>query len=48
MEIPYEHKKNLFMVMMTDYWNKLTREDVGSPSMEIFKTNLNIFLYNLL
>jgi len=46
-------QKNFFTVMVMEHWmmgnwNRLPRKAAQSPSMEIFKTNLNIFLYNLL
>ena len=41
-------QKNLFMVKMTEYWNRLPREVVESPTMEIFKTSLNTHLCNWL
>jgi len=41
-------QKNLFMVKMTEYWNRLPREVVESPTMEIFKTHLDTHLCNLL
>ena len=40
--------KNFFMVMVTEHWNRLPREVVKFPSMEIFKTRLNAYLCNLL
>lgn len=40
-------KKNLFTVMVTDRWNGLPRRVVGSPPMEICKTNLDAFLCDL-
>jgi len=33
---------------VTEHWNRLPREPVESPSLEIFKTPLDAFLYNLL
>ena len=36
-------QKNFFIVRVTEHWNRLTREDVESPSMEIFKTCLNTY-----
>ena len=49
-----EHRKfhtntwKIFTVRVTEHWNRLTREDVESPSMEIFKTCLDAYLCNLL
>jgi len=36
------------MVRVTEHWNRLPREVVASPSMEIFKTCLDTYLYDLL
>jgi len=41
-------KKNFFTLRVTEHWNRLSREVVESPSLEIFKTHLDNFLYNLL
>jgi len=40
--------KNFFMVRMVEIWNRLPREVVESPSMEIFKTCLATYLCDLL
>jgi len=40
--------KNFFMVMVTEHWNRLPREVVKFPSLEIFKTRLDAYLCNLL
>ena len=40
--------KNFFMVRVTECWNRLPREVVKSPSMEIFTTHLYAYLCNLL
>jgi len=40
--------KNFFAVRVTEHWNRLPREAVESPSLEIFKTLLDAFLLNLL
>ena len=38
----------LFMVRVMEHWNRLPREVVESPSMEIFKTHLDAYLCHLL
>jgi len=41
-------RKNFFPLRVTEHWNRLPREAVDSPSLEIFKTHLNKVLYSLL
>ena len=41
-------RKNVFMVRVTEHWNRLSRELVESPSKEIFKTPLDTYLCDLL
>jgi len=41
-------RKNFFPLRVTEHWNRLPREVVESPSLEIFKTCLDKDLYNLL
>ena len=41
-------QKNLFMIRMTEHWNRLSREVVESPSMEIFETYMNTYPCGLL
>lgn len=41
-------RKNFFTVRVTEHWNRLPREVVESPSMEVFKLQLDAFLLNLL
>jgi len=41
-------RKNFFPLRVTEPWNRLPREVVKSPSLEIFKTHLDKVLYNLL
>ncbi|KFV76242.1 hypothetical protein N308_01477, partial [Struthio camelus australis] len=40
-------RKN-FAVRVAEHWNKLPRETVESPSLEIFKTRLDAILGNML
>ena len=41
-------RKNFFPLRVTEHWNRLPREVVESPSLEIFKTHLDKILCNLL
>ena len=41
-------RRNLLAVRVTEHCNKLSREVVESPSMKIFKTQLDAYLCNLL
>jgi len=41
-------RKNFFPLRLTEPWNRLPREVVDSPSLEIFKTHLDAFLCSLL
>lgn len=38
--------KNFVTVRMTERWNRLPREVVVSPSVEIIKTHVDAFLHN--
>ncbi|KFV79884.1 hypothetical protein N308_05341, partial [Struthio camelus australis] len=37
-------RKNFFPVRVTEHWNRLPREAVEAPSLEIFKTHLDVIL----
>jgi len=41
-------RKNFFPLRVTEHWNRLLREVVESPSLEIFKTHLDEDLCSLL
>jgi len=41
-------RKSFFTLRVMEHWNRLPREVVESPSLEIFKTRLDKLLYNLL
>ena len=41
-------RKNFFTPRVTEHWNRLPREVVDSPSLEIFKTRLDKLLCSLL
>lgn len=44
-KIPLNYKKITFTVIVVRDWNRLPREVVMSPSLEIFKTQLNMVLH---
>jgi len=41
-------RKNFFTLRVVEHWNRLPREVVESPSLEIFKTRMDEVLYSLL
>ena len=41
-------RKNFFTLRVTEHWNRLPREAVESPSLEILKTRLDTVLCSLL
>ena len=41
-------QRNFFTVRVMEHWNRLPREVMDSPSLEIFKTCLGIYLCSLL
>ncbi|KFQ34876.1 hypothetical protein N332_13434, partial [Mesitornis unicolor] len=40
-------RKNFFTLRVTEHWNRLPREVVECPSLEAFKTHLDVFLCDL-
>ncbi|KFV74357.1 hypothetical protein N308_07999, partial [Struthio camelus australis] len=40
-------RKNFFTVRVPEHWHRLPREAVESPSLEIFKTRLDVILGNV-
>ena len=46
-----EHRKfctSIFIVRVMEHWKRLPREVVDCPSLEIFKTHLDVYLGSLL
>jgi len=40
-------RKNCFTLRVMEHWNRLPREVVESPSLEIFKTQMDVVLCSL-
>jgi len=47
-KFPLNMRKNFITLRVTEHWNRLPREAVDSPSLEIFKTRLDNVLCSLL
>ena len=45
---PLNTRKHFFTVRVTEHWHSLPREIVESPSLEIFKSRLDVILGNQL
>jgi len=43
-----QYMRKSFKVRLMEHWNRLPREAVESPSVEIFKTRLDAYLCGLL
>jgi len=41
-------RKNFFVLRVIEHWHRLRRGIVESPSLEIFKTRLDVVLCNML
>jgi len=41
-------RKNFFTLRVKEHWNRLPKEVVDSPSLEMFKTRLDAVLCSLL
>ncbi|KFV82911.1 hypothetical protein N308_04396, partial [Struthio camelus australis] len=41
-------RQNFLTVRVTEHWHRLLKEAVESPSLEIFKTRLDVILGNML
>ena len=41
-------EKNFFTVLVTEHWDRLPREVVESPSLEIFRNHLDAILCHVL
>ena len=47
-KLPLSIRKHFFIVRVTKHWHRLPREVVASPSLEIFKSYLDMVLGNQL
>lgn len=47
-EVPSEYKGQYFIVRVSEPWDRLPRKVVDSPSLEIFKTYLDVIRLNVL
>jgi len=47
-EVPSEDEEELLPMRVMEHWNRLPREAVESPSLEIFQPRLDKILYSLL
>jgi len=41
-------RKNFFTLKVMEHWNRMLREFVESPSLEVFQTHLDVVLCSLL
>ena len=41
-------RKNFFTVKLIEHWNRLPRQVVESPSLELFKIHLDAYLCDIL
>ncbi|KFQ85855.1 hypothetical protein N337_07117, partial [Phoenicopterus ruber ruber] len=41
-------RKKIFMMRVVKHWNRLPREVVDAPSLEVFKARLDMALSNLI